>query len=53
MLDYTNIIKEQGTLETIYKQAKAEAKLQKGRNARARQLECLRLKNEKEKPKII
>ena len=55
MLDYTNIIKEQGTLETIYKQAKAEAKLQKGRNARARQLECLRLKNEKEnlQPKII
>ena len=47
-MDYTNIIKEQGIMETIYKQQKAAAKLKKGRDARARQLECLRLKNEKE-----
>ena len=48
-MDYTTIIKEQGTLETLYKQAKAAAKLQKGRDARQRQLECIRLKNEKGK----
>ena len=44
-MDYTNIIKEQGVMETIFKQRKAEAKLKKGRDARARQLECIRLKN--------
>ena len=52
-MDYTTIIKEQGIMETLYKERKAEAKLKKGRDARARQLECIRIKNEKEKPKII
>ena len=54
-MDYTDIINQQGVMETIYKERKAAAKLKKGRDARARQLECIRLKNEKEnlQPKII
>ena len=54
-MDYKNILNAQGTLETLYKQKRAQEKLKKGRDARQRQLECLRLKNEKEnlQPKII
>ena len=50
MLDYTNIINQQGTLETIYKEGKAKEKLRKGREARIRQLERLRIKNIKIHP---